>query len=35
MAVSTFLETAKNEHIPKKKARRMFSTKTAFTNKLK
>ena len=35
IAVSTFLETARNEHIPRKKARAMFSTKMAFVAKLK
>ena len=35
IAVSTFLETAISEHIPRKKARAMFSTKMAFVAKLK
>jgi hypothetical protein len=35
MAVSTFLETARKEHIPRKKARAMFSTKIAFVARLK
>ena len=34
-AVSTFLETARKEHIPRKKAKAMFSTKIAFVAKLK
>ena len=35
IAVSTFLETARKEHIPRKKARAMFSTKIAFVARLK
>jgi hypothetical protein len=35
IAVSTFFEMARKEHIPKKKARAMFSTKIAFVAKLK
>jgi hypothetical protein len=35
MAVPTFLETARKEHMPKKKARAMFSTKMALTARLK
>jgi hypothetical protein len=31
MAVSTFFETARKEHMPRKNARAMFSTKIAFT----
>jgi hypothetical protein len=34
MAVLTFLETAKYEHIPKKYAKIMLSTKIDFTNML-
>lgn len=34
MAVSTFFETARNEHIPRKNARAMFSTKIAFSSRL-
>ena len=32
IAVDTFLETAKNEHIPKKYAKIMLSMKTDFKN---
>jgi len=34
MDVSTFLEIARNEHIPRKYARSMFSINTALTAKL-
>ena len=33
-AVFTCLETARNEHMPRKKASRMFSTKMALTARL-
>ena len=33
--VSTFFEIAKKEHIPKKYANKIFSTKTAFVIKLR
>jgi hypothetical protein len=35
IAVSTFFETARKEHIPRKKARAMFSTNMAFVARLK
>ncbi|MNU04082.1 hypothetical protein D3C72_2483550 [compost metagenome] len=34
IAVSTFLEMAMKVHMPRKKASAMFSTNTAFTNRL-
>jgi hypothetical protein len=33
-AVLSFLDTAKNEHIPKKKVKTAFSTKMALTKRL-
>jgi len=35
IAVSTFFETARNEHMPRKKARAMFSTKSDRTKMLR
>jgi hypothetical protein len=35
MAVSTFLETARKEHMPRKKASAMFSTKIDFIARLR
>jgi hypothetical protein len=35
IAVSTFLETAKKEHMPKKNERAIFSTKIDFTARLR
>jgi hypothetical protein len=35
MAVSTFFDTARNEHMPRKYASAMFSTNVAFVAKLK
>ncbi|MNU08842.1 hypothetical protein D3C72_2550860 [compost metagenome] len=35
MAVSTFFEMAMKVHMPRKKARAMFSTNTALTNRLR
>ena len=34
-AVSTLRDTARNEHMPRKKARAMFSTKMALTARLR
>ena len=35
IAVSIFFDTARKEHMPRKKARAMFSTNMAFVAKLK
>jgi len=34
-AVSTLFDTARKEHMPRKKARAIFSTKIAFTARLR